>query len=152
MEDLGCAGWGRWSCLDLFLDGNDCGYGYEIHALHTLHYTMSMHVMTFITRKIVSTRSNSPLLQNTPITTTTLLPEPDTLYSPSRSASMSPNTSSFEWRLTSIGLIFTGIRIIRLRQHNRNSTLLLNDLPEPLNKRTPPLTKLPTSKSIQYPS
>lgn len=42
MEDLGGAGWGGWSCLDLFL------YGYDIHVLR---YPMSMHAMTFIKKK-----------------------------------------------------------------------------------------------------
>lgn len=144
---MGGAGWKGWSCLDLFLYGY--GYGYDIHVLR---YPMSMHAMTFINeKKKVSTRSNGTFLQNPPITTTALLPEPNTLYSPSRSTSMSPNAGSFEGYLTSIALICI-CRTIRLRQHNRNSTLLLNDLPHPLDKRAPPLTKLPPSQSIQYPS
>ena len=43
MEDLGGAGWGGWSCLNLFLYGY--GYAYDIHVLR---YPMSMHEMTFI--------------------------------------------------------------------------------------------------------
>jgi len=42
VEDLGGAGWGGWSCLDLFL------YGYDIHVLR---YPTSMHVITYKEKK-----------------------------------------------------------------------------------------------------
>lgn len=123
---------------------------FGLYMIYILLYIYNFWLQVYSSQTLMqSLRPKRPLLKYPPIATTTHLPKPNTLNSPSRGASMFPKPPTSNRRLTTTTRLPHTTTTISLNQHDTDDTLLLNNLPQPFNKRTTSLPELTLTEPKQ---